>query len=172
MLRRLLLGVLKGTLIGAFVGSLMVFVLGVSLMTGFLGYLAAVFTGVCVALLAGKPIWTRGAWIEVLLKGVAAAVLGAGLLYGVRSFLDTSLALGSLGVGSLSQLPLVMLPLLATVLAVFFEVDNTDEPAERSAGDPQKKLRVPDRAEGVDDVDALEATSERASQRRASHKQP
>ena len=171
MLRRLLLGVLKGTLIGALLGSLLVFVLGVSLMTGFLSYLAAVFTGVCVALLAGKPIWARGAWIEVLLKGVAAAVLGAGLLYGVRTFLDTSLALGSLGTGSLSQLPLVMLPLLATVLAVFFEVDNTDEPAERPEDDRQKRLRVTDRAKDVDEVEALEA-SESAAQPRASRKQP
>jgi len=171
MLRRLLLGVLKGTLIGAFVGSLLVFVLGVSLMTGFLGYLAAVFTGMCVALLAGKPIWARGAWIEVVLKGVAAAVLGAGLLYGVRTFLDTTLALGSLGSGSLSQLPLVMLPLLATVLAVFFEVDNTDEPTERRPEDDRtKKPRVTERAEDVEDADALEASSESAGQQRASHK--
>ena len=172
MLRRLLLGVLKGTLIGALVGSLMVFVMGVSLMTGFVGYLGAVVTGVCVALLAGKPIWARGAWIEVLLKGVAAAVLGAGLLYGVRTFLDTSLALGSLGSGSLSQLPLVMLPLMATILAVFFEVDNTDEPRELSKADQDKKLRVTTGGEDVDEADALQAPSESVGQRRASHKRP
>jgi hypothetical protein len=171
MLRRLLLGVLKGTLIGLGVGSLLVFVLGLSLMSGLFGYLAAVFTGVCVALLAGKPIWARGAWIEVLLKGVAAAVLGAGLLYGVRTFLDTSLALGFWGSGSVSQLPLVVLPLVATVLAVFFEIDNTDDPAERLEADRQQRLRVTDR-ENVDEADALEASSESAGERRASHKQP
>lgn len=128
MLRRLLLGLLKGSLIGAGIGSLLVFGFGVPLLNGGFAYLAVVLTGVFVALLTGKPVWTRGAWVEVLLKGIAAALLAAGLLFGVQRYLDTALTLGPNLTGSLSQLPIVILPLVATVLSIFFEVDNTDEP--------------------------------------------
>jgi hypothetical protein len=135
------------------------------------GYLAAVVTGIFVALLAGKPIWARGAWIEVLLKGVAAAVLGAGALYAVRAFLDASLAVGPLGQGLLSELPLVMLPLVATLLAVFFEVDNTDEPTAEPGDQQAKRVRVNgDGAAASDETDSLEPASERVRERRASHK--
>src|SRR5690349_5624070 len=158
MLRRILLGVLKGTLIGGLVGVLFVYGLGIPLLAGFAGYLAAIVTGIVVALLAGKPIWARGAWIEVLLKGVAAALLGAGALYGVRAFLDASLAVGPLGQGLLSELPLVMLPLVATLLAVFFEVDNTAEPAAQVGEQQAKRLRVNGDGDGAasDEADALE----------------
>lgn len=170
MLRRVLLGVLKGILIGGLVGSLWVFVLGMPLMTGFLSYLAAIFTGVCVALLAGKPVWARGAWIEALLKSVAAAVLGFGVLYAVRNYLDATLSAGPLGQGSFSELPFLMLPLVATVLAVFFEIDNSDEPVTEAAADPPQRQRVAGEIADDDAVDAREPESERLDQRRASHK--
>jgi len=170
MLRRILLGVLKGTLIGALVGVLFVYGLGIPLLAGVAGYLAAIVTGVFVALLAGKPIWASGAWIEVLLKGVAAAVLGAGALWAVRAFLEASISVGPLGQGLLSELPFVMLPLVATLLAVFFEVDNTDEPEATPPGDHAKRLRVNGDGAASDEADALEPASERAEQRRASHK--
>lgn len=171
MLRRLLLGLLKGLLIGGLVGSLLVFGLGLPLMVGFLSYLAAIFTGVCTALLAGKPVWARGAWIEVLLKSVAAAVLGFGVLYGVRNWLDTTLSVGPLGQGSVSELPLVMLPLVATILAVFFEIDNTDEPTTETRADGAKRLRVDgETAEEMDHTDMLEPASGRVERRRAGHK--
>lgn len=163
MLKRLLLGLLKGSLIGAGVGSLLVFVFGVSTMGSGLAYLAVVLTGILVALLAGKPIWARGAWVEVLLKGVAAALVGAALLYGVRNYLDTTVAFGPSMTGSLSQLPLAILPLVATVLAVFFEVDNTDEP-ELGDSDKGQRVRVdappPDRAATEVDLEGEGKTDE------------
>lgn len=169
MLRRLLLGVLKGILIGGLVGSLWVFGLGLPLMTGFLSYLAAIFTGVCAALLAGKPVWARGAWIEVLLKSIAAAVLGFGVLYAVRNWLDTTLSAGPLGQGSFSELPLVMLPFVATVLAVLFEVDNTDEPTTEPPADRAERPRIAADATADGAIDA-EPESERVDPRRANHK--
>lgn len=168
MLRRLLLGVFKGILIGGLVGSLCVFGLGLPLLTGVLSYLAAIFTCVFVALFAGKPVWARGAWIEVLLKSVAAAVLGFGVLYAVRNWLDTTLSAGPLGQGALSELPLVMLPLVATVLAVFFEIDNADEPTA-SQDDGSRRQRVAGET-AADDVVDEEPASERVDQRRANHK--
>lgn len=171
MLRRLLLGMLKGALIGGLVGSLWVFVLGIPLVVGILGYVAAILTGVLAALVAGKPIWARGAWIEVLLKSVVAALLGAGVMYAFRSWLDATISVGPLGQGLLSTLPFIMLPLLATVLAVFFEVDNTDEPAAERDDQQAKRMRVNgDGAAANDEADELEPASERVEQRRASHK--
>ena len=162
MLRRLLLGVRKGALIGGLVGSLWVFVLGIPLVVGVLRYLAAILTGVFAALVAGKPIWSRGAWIEVLLKSVVAAALGAGVMYAFRSWLDATISVGPLGQGLLSTLPFVMLPLLATVLAVFFEVDNTDEPATETPDERAQRQRVGGNgaAADADAAEALEAESE------------
>jgi len=156
MLRRLLVGVLKGTLIGGLVASLWVYGLGIPLVVGVLGYVAAILTGVFAALVAGKPIWARGAWIEVLLKSVVAALLGAGVMYAFRSWLDAAISVGPLGEGLLSTLPFVMLPLLATVLAVFFEVDNTDEPVTETRDERAQRQRV-DGNGAVTDTDAAEA---------------
>ncbi len=169
MLRRMLLGVLKGILIGGLVGGLWVFGLGTPLVAGFLGYVAAILTGVCAALVAGKPIWARGAWIEVLLKSVAAAVLGFGVMYGVRNWLDTTLSAGPLGQGLLSELPLVMLPLVATVLAVFFEIDNTDEATNASDADGTQRRRVAADSESSHSIEA-ELESEGVDERRANNK--
>jgi hypothetical protein len=136
MLQRLLLGFLKGTLAGAAVGAALVFGVGVSLMSGLVAYPAAIIAGVCVALVAGKPIWVQGAWVEVLLKAIAAALLGMGLTFLVRHYVPGDLALGPLGKGPAGSLPLVVLPLLAAVLGTFFELDNTGE------GDAREPARV------------------------------
>lgn len=169
MLRRFLLGMLKGILIGGLVGSLWVFGLGLPLMAGFPSYLAAIFTSVCVALLAGKPIWARGAWIEVLLKSIAAALLGSGVLYAVRNWLDTLVSAGPLGQGALSELPLLMLPLVATLLAVFFELDNTDEPGTESSNANSRRQRIA-ADDATDHAIEPEHESERVEPPRANHK--
>lgn len=147
------MGLLKGSLIGGAIGGLLAFALGIPLLSGWFAYLAVILTGVMVALLAGKPVWARGAWVEVLLKGIAAAMLGAGLLYAVRNYFDTTLALGSSLTGSLSQLPIVILPLVATVLAVFFEVDNTDAPEQNDSAQTDR-VRVDDTPPNAIEADA------------------
>ncbi len=166
MLRRFLLGTLEGALIGAALGALLVYGLHIALLAGVLGYLAAVVTGLCVAAIAGKPIWARGAWVEVLLKAIAAAALGAAGMFLMRHYLDVSLSAGPLGTGLPAELPLVALPFLATVLAIFFELDNTGDdeeiaPAKASVREPELKRFPEQDASPLEEEDAEPAAQRR-----------
>jgi hypothetical protein len=126
MSRRLLLGLLKGSLVGGLFAYAMVAGLGVTALSGAFAYLAAVGVSFFTALVAGRPIWAAGAWVEVLLKAIAGAAVASGLLFAATRYVEQSANLGPLGQGHLVQLPYVILPLLATLLAVFFEAGNND----------------------------------------------
>src|SRR5271165_4338682 len=81
--KKFLVGLLKGLLVGG-ATSYGLFVVFPSVMAGFLGYLFAALVGVLTGLIAGKPIWSKGASIEASLKAVFGAILGAGILFGLR----------------------------------------------------------------------------------------
>ncbi len=89
-------------------------------------YLLAVVTGVLVGLVAGKPIWAKGARIEAGLKAFFGAVVAAGLLYALRSWITMPLDLTflKLGQGPIGMNPALALPVVATALALLYEVDN------------------------------------------------
>lgn len=167
MLRRLLLGFLKGGLVGGALGAVLVFGLGITALTGLLAYAMTVAAGIIVALVAGKPIWAKGAWVEVLLKAVAAVPAAAGLVFAARHVLQGTISLGPLGSGPASQLPLVMLPLVTTLLATFFEMDNTDEQgapgSRRRVGSTPIRTRL---EEVTDDEELLESAEQRRVERR------
>src|SRR5690606_22563286 len=97
MLLRLFLGLAKGGLGGVGFAAAIVFGREVSTMTGLLQYAAVLITAICVALIAGRPVWVRGAWVEVLLKSIAAAAVGIGLLYALRNYVDVTVDWGRLG---------------------------------------------------------------------------
>jgi hypothetical protein len=141
MLLRLVLGLLKGGVLGGAIAALLVFGLGVANLTGLFAYLSVMLTSVLVALVAGKPIWARGAWVEVLLKGVAAATLSAGLMYAMQRYLPGEVAIGAT---PLSQLPLFYLPSVAMLLAIFFEIDNDDTERIKGAKATSDRVRVDD----------------------------
>ena len=162
MLRRLLFGLLKGGLLGAALGALLVFGLGVPALAGFGGYLAVMLTGVLVALVAGKPIWEKGAWVEVLLKGVVAALLSAGAFYVIAHYVTGTAATADLV--PFGQQPLFVLPGVATLLAMLFEADNTKDDGPP---DPSEKKRV-DMADNVFEED--DAADQIAPELEASHK--
>ena len=164
MLRRVLLGLLKGGLIGALLGALVLFGLGITTLSGWAGYLAAVLGGVTVALIAGKPIWEKGAWVEVLLKSVAGALGGAGLFYVIDRYFGAS---GDAAGGSaLAGQPLLVLPLVATILAMLFEADNTGDDQESPS--PSKKQRVESLAAEPLESDAEEPAPGETQARRRS----
>jgi hypothetical protein len=152
---RLLKGLILGLVIGGLVAAVLVKGLGILTFAAagapVLAYAAALATGAVVGLVAGKPIWAKGAWIEALLKTFFGALLAAGGMALLRKFghFDVDLVKLGLGSGSIGELPVLALPAIATVLSVFFEVDNTDspEPAEkgrRVAGKAAPaKLRAP-----------------------------
>jgi hypothetical protein len=142
MLGRLLKGLIFGLLIGGVAAGLLIKGLGVTSFVvasggfAFIAYASALVTGALVGLVAGKPIWAEGAWIEGLLKTFFGALLGAGAMFLARKFGTMEFPFGSaaLGTGSIGELPIVTLPAIATVLAMFYEADNTDAPKEAEKG--------------------------------------
>jgi len=161
--KRATVGLLKGLLIGGLIAFGVVQGLGVTTFGVFLAYALAVATGVLTALLAGRPVWARGARVEAAVKSVAGALLAAGVMFALRKWADITLDLSAIGagVGALSELPAVALPLVATVLALVFELDNTgDDEAKsrRGAGKAARAAKAGAARARVDDhVDDAEA---------------
>src|SRR4051812_18701263 len=86
MLGRLLIGIVKGLLLGGLIGFGLA-KLGLAAPGAIIAYLAAAATGVLVGLIAGKPIWAKDAKIEAGMKAFVGALLGAGLMYAARRWL-------------------------------------------------------------------------------------
>jgi hypothetical protein len=137
MLKRLLLGLVKGLILGGGAAFAVIQTTGGAEYPSVLvAYLLAAVMGLIVALVAGKPIWSRGAGVEVGLKAAAAALLGPLVLYAARRWLGLSLDLSAWGAGAgmVGALPATSLPLVATVLAVLFELDHTERGPSAPAG--------------------------------------
>jgi hypothetical protein len=142
MFRRLIVGLVLGMVVGALAAAVIIKGLGILTFASaggvLLAYFSAIVTGALVGLVAGKPVWAKGAWIEVALKAFFGSLLAAGLMFALRSWVQVSLDLTSLGasVGPmlLGQLPAAALPIIATLLSVFYELDNTDTPEPEASG--------------------------------------
>jgi hypothetical protein len=152
MVTRILLGVLKGAVVGGALGALVVFGLSMSVFPAWLAYIAAVVAGALTGLVAGRPIWAKDARIEAGLKSLAGAVIAALGMFAVRQWLTLPLDLGSVGKGLVGDLPIASLPLITAVLGLLFEVDNTGDDGEKNAKTPAEKKRVEELGAG----DALE----------------
>lgn len=159
MFARLIVGILKGLVVGGLLGFALV-KLGMGLFVGgwaFLAYIAAAITGIFVGLIAGKPIWAKDAKIEAGMKAFVGALLGAGLMFGLRK-LQVPLAdavPAAFGVmtkdpQTLGTFPVTGLALIAAVLGGFYDADNTPDPeaaaksddAASSSGKASTKQRV------------------------------
>jgi hypothetical protein len=178
MLGRLLIGIVKGLIVGGLVGFGLA-KLGFAAPGAVIAYLAAVLTGVLVGLIAGKPIWARDARIEAGMKAFAGALLGAALMFAARRWLTmpVPVSLGELGGpnGSLDEvardgtfggLALTSLAAIAALLGGFYEADNTPsddssssaKPAMKGAGAGNKRIAA---SAPIDDLDDdLEADPE------------
>ena len=179
MLRRLLIGLVLGVIVGGLAAAALVAGLHMPLFaddTGgtVLAYLAAAVTGVLTGLVAGKPIWASGAKIEAGLKAFFGALIAAGLMFALRKWgtiHPPDLALLMPGASAedvqaafIGSVPALALPAVAAVLGGFFELDNTGVDKDEAKGDASKtKKRVADdKANGkgkarVADGDADEA---------------
>jgi hypothetical protein len=184
MFARLIVGILKGLVVGGLVGFGLL-KLGVGLFVGgwaILAYIAAALTGVVVGLIAGKPIWAKDAKIEAGMKAFVGALLGAGLMFGLKK-LQLPLAdsaLSAFGVmtkdpQTLATFPITALAMVAAVLGGFYEADNTPqlespskaaESGTGSSGKTATKQRVatPPSAEdlGDDEDESLSNTDKKA----------
>ncbi len=168
MLKRLIVGLILGTVIGAVVAAVLVQGLGMALFSNAVfAYLAAAATGVITGLVAGKPIWAADGKIEAGLKAFFGILLGLGAMFVLRTWANVHLDLSMLkaGEGALGELPAAALPLIAAVLAGFYEIDNSpssdkkDDDASTggsSKKNANKKVRVADEDEALEDEEAEE----------------
>ena len=154
MLGRLLIGIMKGLLVGGLIGFGLA-KLGFAAPMAIIAYLAAAVTGVLIGLVAGKPIWAKDAKIEAGMKAFVGALLGAGLMYAARRWLTMPLpiALGPLSAANLSLgeaatttgtvggLAVTSLAAIAALLGGFYEVDN--DPSEGSSTPDATGKRAP-----------------------------
>lgn len=148
MLGRLIVGIVKGLVVGAIAGFVLV-KLGMAAPGAIVAYLAAAATGVLVGLVAGKPIWAKDAKIEAGMKAFVGALLGAALMYPVRRFLtmpipfsmgelaaaNTSLEQATNAAPTFGGVAMTSLAAIAAVLGGFYEADNdpSDESKDKKA---------------------------------------
>lgn len=181
MVKRLFVGLFLGAVVGAILAAVLVQGLGVvsfdEWMLGAGGaYVAAAVTGVITGLVAGKPIWSADGKIEAGLKAFFGALLALGGMFVLRQWVHVNVDLTALkashGPTDLGQLPAVTLPIIASVLAAFFELDNTgdkekkDDDTKPSAAS-SAKLRVASAADAAEDADEEEEPAAAASKRRS-----
>jgi hypothetical protein len=168
MLKRLIVGLVLGTVIGAVMAAVLVQGLGWAIFpNAVVAYLAAAATGVITGLVAGKPIWAADGKIEAGLKAFFGVLLGLGGMYALRTWANFHVDLDMLkaGNGELGELPAATLPVIAMLLAGFYELDNSPSDKEEekkgegkggasSSKDAGKKVRVaPDEAEDEEEED-------------------
>ncbi|MEO8906152.1 MAG: hypothetical protein ABI627_31910 [Polyangiaceae bacterium] len=148
MLRRILLGLFEGLVIGLTLGVGAARGLGLIAPGGVTAWLLGAGTGLVVGLVAGRPVWSRDGKTEALLKAGAGALGGAGLSFAAGHWLKAPLDLSAfqLGVGAYGMLTGAVLPLVATALALFFELDDDGAgraPARLATGSKRQRLPAP-----------------------------
>jgi len=183
MLGRLLIGIVKGLIVGGLVGFALA-KLGFAAPGAVIAYAAAAVSGVLVGLIAGKPIWAKDAKIEAGMKAFVGALLASGLMYAARRWLTFPVPapLGELGganaslgeaagsAGTFGGLAITSLAAITALLGGFYEADNTpdDEPqagaAARKAEPAEKNKRI---AASVDDLDLDDEVEAEPEKKRA-----
>lgn len=145
MLKRLILGLLKGLALGGAIGAAVYF--GVTQphgLTGFAAYALYALVGALAGITSGKGFWVKGAWVESTLKGLFGLLVGGGLYALASAFLKMQLPIAGSESLALSAHPLVMAPGIAALFAALIELDNTGE------AEPEPKSGV--RIRSIDDI--------------------
>jgi len=180
---RMLLGLLKGGLIGGLVGYGLA-VAGLGVTSALIAYPIAALVGVLVALIAGKPVWAEDSKIQVYLKMGVGALFAPGLLFLARRFLTMGLPFdaGVLpGVSQLQSAPAIgmfavsALAMVGAVLAAFYDADNSpdgqgdDKEAQSSKKASASKRRISAEVAAITGLDVSEIEeAEEARSRQAS----
>lgn len=123
---RLVLGILKGAIVGALVG-LGAAKIGVG--GGILAFVVYGVVGALVGIVCGKALWRQETLFTPLLKGIFGFAIGVGLYYGVRKiFGGTHLAFAT-GLGApdrpFVEIPFLVGPLIGLIYGAFVEVDDS-----------------------------------------------
>jgi hypothetical protein len=171
MLGRLLVGMVKGLLVGALLGFGLV-KLGWAVPGVVVAYLAAAVAGVVVGLVAGKPIWAKDAKIEAGTKAFVGALLSLGLMAAARQWLtmEVPVPVGSLvpyhhDTLTLGGFAMTSLAAIAGLLGGFYEADN-DASSEEAAppgaakGKAGKPQRIAAEASSGEEEEETESESD------------
>ena len=182
MLGRLLIGIVKGLLVGGLVGFGLA-KLGFAAPMAVIAYFAAAVTGVLIGLVAGKPIWAKDAKIEAGMKAFVGALLGAGLMYAVRRWLtmplpfvlgplsgaNLSLGEAATSTGTIGGMAITSLAAIAGLLGGFYEADNdpsegssTPEASGKRASATNKRIAADEAGDEADDEAEAEADPKRS----------
>lgn len=137
---RLILGLIKGGLIGAALGY-GAFRLGLG--AGATGYLVYGAIGFAVGLLCGRPFWRQDTIWTSVVKGVFGLLVSMGLFWVAHRFLGgLRVPLpASLGVPEdrpLVGVPFVLGPAIGILYGIFVEVDDGGSSAAPAGGSPSK----------------------------------
>jgi hypothetical protein len=149
MLRRLLVGLFWGTVIGVAAAAALVFGLKVTAFDGAAGsleaYGAALAVGMLAGLITGKPIWASDAKVEAGIKAFFGALLAAGGMFALRRWAPSISLPAPVGTGG--PLPLGDLPaslaVVGATLGALFEVDNTDDGKPSAAAPAPPRVSPP-----------------------------
>lgn len=168
MVKRLVVGLVLGFLVGLAVAAALTHGAGIAFVGSFgaiAAYVSAAVVGALTGLVAGKPIWSTTGKIEAGLKAFFGALIAAGLMFAARRWLAMPIDFSFLGgEGTLGEIPYASLPPIAALLGAFFEVDNTPEPQGKEASDaPRQRVALDAPREELDEEEP--ATAQKARRR-------
>jgi hypothetical protein len=123
---RVVLGILKGAIVGAAVGA-GAWKLGLG--GGVVAFGAYGLIGALVGVVCGKPVWRQETLWTPLLKGIFGFAIGCLLYWGARKLLGGmalpfAASLGPLANRPLVEVPYLMGPLIGLLYGAFVEVDD------------------------------------------------
>ena len=122
---RLVLGILKGAIVGAAIGY---GAWKVGLGGGALGFVVYGLVGALVGVVCGKPLWRQETLFTPLLKSIFGFAIGVGLFYGARKVLGGMHLSLATGLGApdspLVDVPFLFGPLVGLVYGAFVELDD------------------------------------------------
>lgn len=139
---RVLLGIIKGGLVGGAIGFAAT---KVGLGGGFSAWLVYGIIGALVGIVCGKAIWRHDTLVTPLLKGIFGFAVGAGLYWVASKTLGgvkVPLAIGArLGTpdAPISGVPLLLGPVIGILYGLFVEVDD----GERKGAPPSATPSAP-----------------------------
>ena len=140
---RLVLGVLKGAIVGAAVGY-GAWKLGLG---GALGFVVYGLVGALVGVICGKPLWRQETLFTPLLKSIVGFAIGVGLFYGARKILGGMHLAIATGLGApdrpLIEVPFLLAPLIGLIYGAFVEVDDGSGGGKAAAAAPAKGAAPP-----------------------------
>lgn len=136
---RVLLGIIKGGLVGAAVGF---GATKVGMGTGATAWLVYGLVGFLAGIVCGKAIWRHDTLVTPLLKGIFGFLVGLGLYWvasktlGHVTLASVATQLGLPAETPLSAIPLVLGPAIGILYGIFVEVDDGERKKAAAAGDP------------------------------------